>query len=335
MSALQSGQIGIVIVNWNSGNLLRRCLQSLSAVQSLDRVSQVVIVDNESHDGSCDALPLLGVPLFVIHNNSNRGFAAACNQGAAICSSEYLLFLNPDSELQANSLCQPLAYLDAPEHQDVGICGIQLLDARGNVARSCSRLPTCYSLVTMALRLSRLSKHLFPLHFMKEWDHAQTRSVEQVIGAFFLVRFGLFLQLGGFDERFFVYFEEVDFCERTRQLGLKTVYLASAQALHLGAGCTAQVKGYSLFYSLSSRLAYAQKHFPAWQSMLVIASTMIAEPMIRLMAASIKFRWQSIGPLLFAFGNLWLRRFTRAPSNQSATVEQCEPKNRESARVAA
>jgi len=326
----QCGRLGIVIVNWNSGPLLRSCLTSMLATRGLDRVGQVVVVDNASHDGSCDDLPQIGVPVAVIRNDSNRGFAAACNQGAAACHAEYLLFLNPDSELLADSLSVPLGYLDDPCHQSVGICGIQLLDERGRVARSCSRLPTGFSLVTMALRLHGLSRRLFPPHFMKEWDHAETRAVEQVIGAFFLVRSRVFEQLGGFDERFFVYFEEVDFCERTRQLGLQTLFLASAQARHVGGGCSNQVRGRSLFYSLRSRIAYADKHLPRWQSLLVLASTLLGEPVIRIALATLKLKWKNIGQLIYAFGNLWQDQFTtsqpmgRPTSPQPALLRACE-----------
>lgn len=314
MSQSNRGRVGIVIVNWNSGLLLKRCLQSISASDDRNLVTQVVVVDNDSHDGSCDDLPALDVPVHVIRNQTNRGFAAACNQGAAHCVNraigqpDYLLFFNPDSELLNASLSVPLQYLDDPEHQDVGICGIQLLNERGKVARSCSRIPTCYSLVTSALRLNGLSRHLFPPHFMKEWDHAETRTVDQVIGAFFLVRTSLFGTLGGFDERFFVYFEEVDFCERTRKLGLKTVYLASAQAIHFGAGCSQQVRGRALFYSLRSRVAYADKHLSRWQSFLVLAATFVGEPTIRILASVVKLKWTNVGPLVQAYTLLWRDR---------------------------
>ena len=313
MGTEQAGSLSIVIVNWNSGEMLRRCLESMADSAELRRVARVVVVDNNSHDLSCHDLPSLPVPVTLIRNDSNRGFAAACNQGADACPADYLLFLNPDSLLQPGSLSAPLEFLDAREHQDVGICGIQLVDENGRVARSCSRLPTFFSLMTLALRLSGLSKRLFPPHFMKEWDHAETRVVDQVIGAFFLVRNSLFQQLGGFDERFFVYFEEVDFCERTRQQGLKTVYLATAQAVHIGAGCSSQIKGRSLFYSLRSRIQYAQKHLPRRKAMLVAMATLMAEPTIRLARAFLKLKWKTLGPLFYAFGSLWRDRVTQRP----------------------
>jgi N-acetylglucosaminyl-diphospho-decaprenol L-rhamnosyltransferase len=261
--------LGIVIVNWNAGHYLRECLESLIRCDGLDRVSRVVVVDNASHDRSCENLPILPVPFQLIQNDSNRGFAAACNQGAELCEASCLLFLNPDTVLHANSLRVPLEFLDDAQHADVGICGIQLLNEKGEVGRTCSRLPTCTSLVAMALRLQSPFPRIFPPHFMKEWDHSETRDVEEVIGAFFVVRQDLFQRLHGFDERFFVYFEEVDFCERAKRLGYRTMFLSTAQAEHAGGACSNQIRGRSLFYSLRSRVLYANKHMPVTQAAMV------------------------------------------------------------------
>jgi len=318
MNAASSGQVGIIIVNWNSGDLRRKCLASMMVCERLDRIACVAVVDNNSRDGSCDDLPDIPVPVRVIRNSDNKGFAAACNQGAAVCNADYLLFLNPDSELLPNSLSVPLSFMDEPENRRVAVCGIQLLDEADRVSRSCSRLPTCYNLTTMALRLHSLSRRLFPPNFMKEWDHSQTRVVEQVIGAFFLVRRSVYDQLQGFDERFFVYFEEVDFCERTRQLGMQTVYLATAQARHVGGGCSNQVRATSLFYSLRSRLLYARKHFSTTAAGLIDVTTLFAEPSIRIFRAAISLKWKKVRPLTQAFGMLWRDRFAQKAITQAA-----------------
>jgi N-acetylglucosaminyl-diphospho-decaprenol L-rhamnosyltransferase len=94
MDAATMGRLGIVIVNWNSGDMLRQCLASMAVCDRFDRVAQVVVVDNNSRDDSCDDLPSLTAPVKVIRNADNLGFAAACNQGAAVCSAEYVLFLS-------------------------------------------------------------------------------------------------------------------------------------------------------------------------------------------------------------------------------------------------
>lgn len=321
----QRGELGIVIVNWNSGQFLRQCLESISRCEDRHRIQQVVVVDNDSHDGSCQNLPSLPVPFRLIQNKSNLGFAVACNQGAAVCDSMYLLFLNPDSQLSANSLRVPLAYLDDPLKSDVGICGIQLIDERGRIGRTCSRLPTCSSLVAMATRMHSLLPRIFPPHFMKEWDHRDTREVEQVIGAFFFVRQDLFLQLKGFDERFFVYYEEVDFCQRARSAGYRTMFLASAQADHAGGGCSNQIRGRALFYSLRSRVLYAKKHFSSSQSLAVGIATFLFEPLIRAVTMIFGLKLKNLPQLMYGFSLLWWDHFVE-PISPGASVASTQEK---------
>src|SRR5207245_5442374 len=128
--------------------------------------------------------------------------------------------------------------------------------------RTCARFPTPRRFLSSILGLDRALPAMFPPHFMVEWNHEESQEVDQVMGAFFLVRRSVFEALGGFDERFFVYFEEVDFSLRARKLGWRTFYLSVAQAYHLGSGLvTKPAQAARLFYSLRSRILYAYKHF--------------------------------------------------------------------------
>jgi GT2 family glycosyltransferase len=120
---------------------------------------------------------------------------------------------------------------------------------------------------------------------MTEWDHSQTRVVDQVMGAFFLVRRSLFESLQGFDEQFFVYFEEVDLSLRAMQLGFHSVYLTDARVIHIGLGTTHQVSALRLFYSLRSRTQYSRKHFGVAGAMLVTVVSAIVEPITRVTLA--------------------------------------------------
>jgi GT2 family glycosyltransferase len=117
---------------------------------------------------------------------------------------------------------------------------------------------------------------------MVEWDHSFTRQVDQVIGAFFFIRRFVFESLGGFDERFYVYFEEVDLSFRAKQEGWNSVYLAEAQAFHSGGGSSSQAKAHRLFYSLRSRIIYSFKHFNAFEGWSVCMVTLAIEPITRL-----------------------------------------------------
>ncbi len=308
-----SQRLTIVIVNWNAGTQLRKCLASIATsschLPPEARVDQVVVVDNASDDGSADGLALPGISLRVIRNRENRGFAAACNQGAAEAAGDLILFLNPDTRLFADSLAVPLAALQSPEHARSGIVGIQMVDDAGSVARSCARFPTVGHFAAQALGLDRLWPQT--AHFMREWDHAHTREVDQVIGAFFLIRQAVFEALGGFDERFFVYFEEVDLAWRARQAGWRCVYLAGAQAYHRGGGTTGQVKARRLFYSLRSRLQYGRKHLALPQRLALHIVTWLVEPLSRTLFLAFRLRWREIGDLAEGYGLLLRDRLAR------------------------
>lgn len=292
-----SQRLVIVIVNWNAGRQLQDCLDSVkfSAAHLAPEqcLAGVVVVDNASTDGSADALQLPGLPLQVLHNTSNCGFAAACNQGAAASPpADLLLFLNPDTRLFDHSLVLPLQRLAEPARQHTGIVGIQMVDEAGQVARSCARFPTAAHFAWQALGLDRLRPQL--AHAMREWDHDSDREVDQVIGAFFMIRRPLFDQLGGFDERFFVYFEEVDLALRAAQAGWRSLFLADASSFHQGGGTSDQIKGRRLFYSLRSRLLYGAKHFGAGQRALLSLVTWLVEPLSRLVHLALQRRWAEI-----------------------------------------
>jgi N-acetylglucosaminyl-diphospho-decaprenol L-rhamnosyltransferase len=280
--------LDIVIVNWNAGVQLRRCLDSLARVGHGEfDLKRVIIVDNASSDGSADNLDYPTLPIVIIRNLRNEGFAVACNQGASGSGADYLLFLNPDTELLADSIPKPIAFMEGTENRSIGIAGIQLVDERGVVSRSCARFPSLARCVSRALRLSRLSSRLFPSYIMKEWDHGESRTVDHVSGAFFMVRRGVFEKLEGFDERFFVYLEDLDFSYRMRLVGWRSHYLAEARIFHKGGGISERAKTERLFYSTSSRILYAFKHFKRVEAIVLLLVTIVLEPLVRLCSGAV------------------------------------------------
>jgi len=298
-------QVSVIIVNWNAGSQLADCVVSIAQYHH-GLVSSVIIIDNASTDDSLaqvETLPNLPFQLQIVRNHDNRGFGAACNQGEALASSAYLLFLNPDTRLFENSLSVPIAFMQDRMNQDVGIVGIQLLDEQNHIARSCARFPSAVGFVAHAVGLDRFFPRLG--HFMTEWNHAQTREVDHVIGAFFLVRRELFETLHGFDERFFVYLEDLDFSYRARQAGWRSVYLADAQAFHAGGGTSNQVKARRLFYSLRSRLLYSFKHFSWMGALAVLLVTLFVEPLSRSAQALLRRSWAGLKETWAAYGMLW------------------------------
>ena len=263
------------------------------------------MVDNASQDGSAsiDAPPDLHV--VVIRNDRNLGFAAACNQGARACREPYILFLNPDTELDASSLSGPLQRLASDEAGRIGIIGIALIDARGERQRNVARFPTPMGMFGQAVGLDRLAPRLVRPQFLVDWDHLDTREVDQVPGAFMLMRHRDFERLGGFDERFFLYMEDVDLVSRAHKAGLASLYVADCALRHIGGGSTQAVKDKRLFYLLRSRVLYARKHFGLWGYGLAVAASMLLEPASRLCVAAAHLDWANARAILCATNWLW------------------------------
>jgi len=298
--------LDVIIVNWNAGEQLRSCLTSL--VKSSNEgftLARVVVVDNASTDNSLDGLKSFNLPLTLLSNDSNQGFARACNQGAAVSRANYLLFLNPDTVLADNSLAVPLNFLEQKEHADVGVCGIQLIDESGQVTRSCARFPTFGTLLAVALGLPKLTRGRVRGVVMEDWSHDLTCEVDHVMGAFYFIRRNLYEALQGFDERFFVYLEDLDLSLRVRKAGWKVVYLSKARAFHKGGGTSEQVKAARLHYVLSSRILYAFKNCGTLRGLLVLLATLVLEPFLRVTYGLIQGDLITVSETFHGYRRLW------------------------------
>lgn len=313
-------RLDIVIVNWNSGPQLSHCLESIVPVDRTGfHLARVVVVDNGSVDASLDGVRGLDLPLTVVELGLNAGFAAACNAGAAGSSADYILFLNPDAALYRDSLSRPLAFLETPENAEIGILGVQLVDDDGEINRSCANFLRPRYIIAHTTGLNHLAPRIFPHHFMIDFDHRTSRVVDQVMGAFFLMRRRVLDELGGWDERFFVYLEDVDLAYRARLNGWFSYFYAEARAFHRGGGVSRQVKAARLFYSLRSRILYAFKHFHPAVAILVLAGTLFLEPVTRLVYAALgnspttggetmKAYWLLLRDLPFVLSLAWTLR---------------------------
>jgi N-acetylglucosaminyl-diphospho-decaprenol L-rhamnosyltransferase len=301
--------LDIVIVSWNAGAHLQQCLDSIGTA-SLDgfELSRVVVIDNASSDGSADHLQVGSVPLSTTRNTINRGFAAACNQGARDSRASYLLFLNPDIVLTSESLSAAVRFMESGRNSKVAVCGVQLVNGRGEIAPSCSRFPEPQHFYVKMFGLNHLFPGRFPESLMRDWNHRETRPVDVVMGAFLLVRQRVFKTLGGFDEDFFVYYEEVDFLYKVHNAGWQSYYVTTTQAYHKGGGCSNQAKAARIFYSLRSRIIYCRKRFDWASAAGVVLATLLIEPFSRMVYAAWRDGFREIGDTLKAYAMLlkWL-----------------------------
>ncbi len=270
--------VDIVIVNWNSGDYLQACIQSIVGNENQKYISNIFIIDNASTDHSLERITVTG-EITIVNNPSNVGFAKACNQGFRLCVSKYLLLLNPDARLLGSTLSNCISFMNKNQFD---ILGCQLLNDDGDVMPSCSRFPTPLRYFFDAVGLSKLAPKLFtPAVLMTDWDHKSSRVVDQVMGAFMFMRKDIFKKTGYFDERFFVYYEELDFSKRLHDFGGTSFFNNEIKAYHSGEGTTKSIKSYRLFLNLNSRLKYARKHFSYASYLFVKFCTYIIEPVSR------------------------------------------------------
>lgn len=297
-----TNSLDIIIVNWNSGCHLKNCISSISNA-NLDGfiLRNLIIVDNGSTDKSLDSIDRFGEQVRIIRNLENLGFAVACNQGAALAESEYLLFLNPDTILFENSLTAPMAFMVNEENAKIGICGIQLVDEHGNECLSHAGFPALGGFLIRAMGLDKILILIKNCEDEKAYNNSVIKKVDQVIGAFFVVRKKVFEQLKGFDERFFVYFEEVDFSFRAKKSGWESVCLTGTKCRHAEGGSSSQVKPARLFYSLRSRLLYGFKHFSLFSAIVLLVVTLVPEFISRLFYSILRRAWSDVGNTLSGY----------------------------------
>lgn len=264
--------VSVIIVSWQVRDLLEKTIRSLFRTQQ-DVGFEVIVVDNASGDGTPEMVRKKFPRVRMIANHRNRGFAAACNQGARVAAGKYLLFLNDDTEVFDHTLDACAHYLAA--HESVGVLGCTIVNKDGSVQPSVRRLPTTCDQAAVLLKLHHFFPGLLKRYLWPGFDYAKTQKVEQVMGAFFMVPQKAFERMGGFDERFFIWFEEVDFCARAPAFEYEVVYFSGAAVYHVGGASFAQlgaVKEQKMFNK--SLLYYFSMHHP-WPHRAVLKAASV------------------------------------------------------------
>ena len=224
-------KLAVIIIHYNTSGDLAKCLASLKACAPAAE-HRVVVVDNASVDPGLEEVHRDYPDCLWIFNRENVGYARGCNRGIAQVEANYYLILNPDIVVQPGALDRLLAFADA--HPRAGMVGPQLLNTDGSIQDSCRRF---YTLKTLLLRRTVLGRifpdnRSVPLHLMQDFDHKSSRPVDWVLGGCLLVRRSAMERVGPMDERFFLYFEDVDWCFRMWQAGFEVQYTPDARFEH-------------------------------------------------------------------------------------------------------
>jgi GT2 family glycosyltransferase len=249
-------KLSIVIVSWNTCELLNRCLETVFAYPP-DVPFEVWVVDNNSQDKTVSMLRSQFPQVQLIVNGANPGFAAANNQAIRASSGEYLLLLNPDTEVKPGAITALVDFLD--EQPQVGGAGSKLLNPDGSLQ------PSCYPMLTGFRELWRLL-HLDWLkpvgeYNMHRWDTAEPRRVEVIQGASLILRRTVLDRVGLLDEGYFMYTEEVDLCYRMQQVGWLLYWVPQSQVVHYGGQSTRQVATEMFVHLYGSKVQFFRKHY--------------------------------------------------------------------------
>lgn len=237
MSLVTVVSVGVVVVNYNAGALLRDCVDSLLACP-LD--IEIVVVDNASSDGSLEGVSE-STQIRVIRNPANVGFAAACNIGMQASSAPFLLFLNPDCFLQPSVIATLLAALQSGER--VGMVGGLLVNEDGSEQGGGRRaMPTPWRSLVRALGLNHFARRwpnlFFDFHLHKQPLPDHPIEVEAISGACMLVKREAVADVGLWDEGYFLHCEDLDWCMRFRQHGWKIMFVPDAKVVHQKGACS-------------------------------------------------------------------------------------------------
>ena len=263
--------VSVIVVNWNTRDLLRGCLQSLRVVKS-DFGLEVIVIDNASEDGSQEMVAGEFPDVRLIRNDGNRGFAAANNQGLKLARGRHALLLNSDAVLMPGALERVVDAADSDPK--LGMVGCRVLNPDGSLQISCMRFPDFRGLLASALFLPRLFPRGRGLGYedLTWWNHDDDRDVEVLKGCFILVRAEAMREVGLLDERFWLYGEETDWCRRMWNHGWRVRFVHGGEIIHHGGASTSQTSGRSLQQLWGAKLQFIAKHRNPMQLLLCRAA---------------------------------------------------------------
>ena len=240
--------LSIIIVNYNSRNFIKKCLESIflffNASKNGSYLSwEIVIVENGSSDESIEFIEskILEIRdnIKLIKLSENVGFSKASNIGAKNCSSQFLLFLNPDTEIIQEGMEDVLKfYNEKKEIEKVGVVGAKILNPDGSLQYSCRTFPTLARQFYESYFLHRLFKKskFFGSYLMTYWNHNENKKVDWLTGAFMLIYRDTFFKVGCFDEDYFIYSEDTDICLKLARNGFINYYYSDYGLIHSDAG---------------------------------------------------------------------------------------------------
>jgi GT2 family glycosyltransferase len=272
-----AARVDVIVVCWNDREKITTALDSVFALPEViadPGFAHVVVSDNGSADGSREFLrERYGERVTIVENGANLGFAAACNRAFAKTAAPYAFLLNPDAELKPGALANIVAFMDA--HPRCGIAGSRIYNYDGTIQESCGEFDTWAG----AFLRSSAWGELPPFRRwangakLRDFHYDREHRVDLAIGAALAIRRTLLAEIGPFDERFFLYHEEVDFAKRAADAGWETWFVPASEAVHEGMGSAKGQYSVEARKQKSRRKYWIKHHGVLWYAALVVALT--------------------------------------------------------------
>jgi len=262
--------ISIIIVNWKVKDLLQSCINSILSYKDNYNID-IFVVDNDSCDGSVEMLKADYPEVKLIALDKNIGFGSANNLAIKQARADYIFLLNPDTEVTKDFFKNILQY--TKNNPSVDIVGPKIINDDGSKQASVRRNPDLFSQILVLLKLTNIpgANKFLDHYFFKNFDYNKEQAVDQIMGAAMFIKRSVFNKIDAFDEKFFVWFEEVDLCKRAKSFGLDIRYFPGAYIIHHGGESFSKsniLKKQKMFNK--SLLYYFSKHKPLWQTTIIL-----------------------------------------------------------------
>lgn len=281
-------QISIVIVNWNTKELVCQCLESILGQTTTDEALQVIVVDNGSNDGSQEAIRLRYNTVELIENDRNLGFAKANNIGIGASTGKYVCLVNSDVIVPEGAIGEMYKFME--ENRGVGLLGPRIVGPDGSLQVSCKNSPSLWGGFCAALGLRRVfpESSLFPPEDMEDFPHDSIREVAAIAGCFWMARREAIDQVGRLSEDFFFYGEDLDWCRRFWRSGWRVIFYGAQHIVHFRKASSSKAPDRFYIEWHRSRLLYWKRHGNRLQQS-VVHLILILHHVVRLAAGVAKY----------------------------------------------
>lgn len=255
--------LSVIIVSWNVKEKLKKNLDALFKSEG-DFGFEVFVVDNDSKDGSVKMVKNNFPEVKLIANKENLGFSKANNQAIKQAKGDFILLLNPDMQVQEDTLDKMIKWMK--ENKQASVTGCKLVNEKGEIVSHVRRFPRFLDQLAIVLKLPHIFPGVLNKYLIKDFDYSKESKVDSIRGSFFMIRREMIENIGGLDERYFIWFEEVDYCKQVYQNGGEVWYAPFATCVdHVGQSFSQVNRMTTQRYFRDSMLKYFKKWHPAWQ----------------------------------------------------------------------